>query len=288
MVTAEEVAGIGIFAYLEGGELERLARAAADINLAPGEFAAQEGSERALFGVLEGRIEAVKTIDGIEKVVGERLPGNVFGEVPITLGSLFPVGFRAAEASRVLRLEPSDYHAVSAAAPNVGKAVGMLAAHRIGGPAGLQGLAAEPPAPRAIVVGSRLEVDSAALRRFLDRNQISYLWLAPGDPGAEDDWGGPLPARDDQPAISVIGGKTVVRPPLRRVAELLGLTTEAGARRVRRRRGRRRPRGSRRRGLRGLRGALHARRRARGARRPGRYLVAHRELPRLPPGPLGR
>ena len=226
MVTAEEVAEIGIFADLEVAERERLARAAADISLVPGEFAAQEGSERALFGVLEGRIEAVKTVDGIEKVVGERLPGNVFGEVPITLGSLFPVGFRAAEASRVLRLEPSDYHAVSAAAPNVGKAVGALAAHRIGGPGGLQGLAAEPPAPRAIVVGSRLETEGAELRRFLDRNQISYRWLAPGEPGAEEEWGGPLPPRDDQPAIKVIGGKTVVRPPLRRVAELLGLTTE--------------------------------------------------------------
>jgi thioredoxin reductase (NADPH) len=76
------------------------------------------------------------------------------------------------------------------------------------------------------VVGNRLETEGAALRRFLDRNQISYRWLAPGAPGAEEEWGGPLPPRDDQPAIEVIGGKAVVRPPLRRVAELLGLTTE--------------------------------------------------------------
>ena len=149
-------------------------------------------------------------------------------ELPITICSLFPVGFRAAEASRVLRLEPTDFHTVSAAAPNVGKPVGALASHRIGGPGGLQGLAAEPPSPRAIVVGNRLETEGAALRRFLDRNQISYRWLAPGAPGAEEEWGGPLPPRDDQPAIKVIGGKTVVRPPLRWVAELLGLTTEPG------------------------------------------------------------
>jgi len=226
MVTAEEIARIEIFSALGADERERLARASADISLLTGEYAAQEGSERALFGLLEGRIEAVKTVDGVEKVVGERAPGDVFGEVPITLGTLFPVGFRAAELTRVLRVEPADYHAVAAAAPDVGKAVGALAAHRIGGPGGLQGIAAAPPPPRAIVVGNRFEPETAELRRFLDRNQISYLLLAPGAPEAPEAWGGPLPAREDLPAIRVVGGKTVIRPPLRRVAELLGLATE--------------------------------------------------------------
>jgi thioredoxin reductase (NADPH) len=227
MVTAEEIAQIDIFAALGPDERERLARASADITLLAGEYAAQEGSERALFGLLDGRIEAVKTVDGVEKVVGRRAPGDVFGEVPITLGTLFPVGFRAAEPSRVLRLDPADYHAVAAAAPEVAKAVGALAAHRIGGPGGLQGIAAAPPPPRAIVLGNRFETETAELRRFLDRNQISYRLLAPGAPEAPEAWGGPLPAREDLPAIKVVGGKTVVRPPLRDVAELLGLTTKA-------------------------------------------------------------
>jgi thioredoxin reductase (NADPH) len=42
-------------------------------------------------------------------------------------------------------------------------------------------------------------------------------------------WGGPLPAEGDWPAIRVLDGKTVVRPKLRRVAELLGLGAEAAA-----------------------------------------------------------
>ena len=41
--------------------------------------------------------------------------------------------------------------------------------------------------------------------------------------------GRPLPHRDDLPVIRVVNGKTVVRPQLRRVAELLGLGTEASA-----------------------------------------------------------
>ena len=68
---------------------------------------------RALFAVLDGRIEPVKTVDGIDRVVGQRNPGDNFGEVPIALGTGFPVGFRAAVASRVLRLEPRDYHALA-------------------------------------------------------------------------------------------------------------------------------------------------------------------------------
>ena len=64
--------------------------------------------------MLGGRIEAVKLVDGVERVVGEREVGDIFGEVPITLGTVFPVGFRAAEPSRVMRVEPHDYHAVAA------------------------------------------------------------------------------------------------------------------------------------------------------------------------------
>jgi len=175
--------------------------------------------------VLEGRIEAVKVVDGIERVVGEREPGDVCGEVPIVLGTVFPVGFRAAEKTRVLRLQLQDYHALAAVAPSIAEALGKLAADRMGGPRGLQGIAAAPPPPRAIVVGHRWEAACTELRRFLDRNQISFTWVAPGEPESEL-WDGSLPSESDLPAIRVIGGKTVVRPQLRRVAELLDLSTE--------------------------------------------------------------
>src|SRR5918995_4194351 len=106
MVTADEIASVAVFAGLSEADRERLARAAADITLAPGEYAAHEGADRALFAVLDGRIEAVKDVDGIARVVGRREPGDIFGEVPIVLGTVFPVGFRAAERTRVLRIDP--------------------------------------------------------------------------------------------------------------------------------------------------------------------------------------
>jgi len=227
MVTAEEIGEVAIFAALGLAEREELSRVAADVTLVPGEYAAHEGGERALFAVLEGRIEAVKLVDGIGRVVGERHPGDIFGEVPIVLGTLFPVGFRAAERSRVMRVEHQDYHAVAAVAPDVGKEVGRLASHRIGGSRGLQGIAAEPSRPRAIVYGHRWDGACAELRRFLDRNGITFRWITPDAPDADEQWWGPLPADDDCPVLRVVDGKTVVRPQLRRVAELLGVATEA-------------------------------------------------------------
>jgi thioredoxin reductase (NADPH) len=229
MVTADDIAAIAIFAALSPQERERLCRVAADITLAPGEYAAHEGSERALFAVLDGRIEPVKVVDGIERVVGERGPGDIFGEVPIALGTVFPVGFRAAQRSRVMRVEAHDYHAVAAVVPDVGKEVGRLAAHRMAGSRGLQGIAADPPPPRAVVVGPRSDASCTELRHFLERNQITFMWLTPDAPDAADYWGGPLPADGDWPTVRVVDGKTVVRPQLRRVAELLGLGTDAVA-----------------------------------------------------------
>ena len=226
MVTAEEIGGIELFAGLAPAQIEQLARHAADVALVPGEHAAHEGGERALFAVLEGRIEAVKLVDGIERVVGERRPGDVFGEVPIALGTVFPVGFRAAEQTRVMRVEARDYHAVAALAPGLAEAVGRLASHRMSGTRGLQGLAAEPPPPRAIVIGRRWDADCAELRRFLDRNQVTFKWLPPDAPDRAELWDGPPPGDADLPAIRLVGGKTVIRPRLRRVAELLGLGTE--------------------------------------------------------------
>jgi thioredoxin reductase (NADPH) len=229
VVTPEELAAVELFTELDDAQRERLSRASADVSLAAGEYAANEGDERALFAVLAGRIEPTRLVDGIERVLGERLPGDVFGEVPIVLGTVFPVGFRAAEPSRVMRIGPHDYHALAAVEPEIASQVGKLAAHRMGGAAGLQGIAAEPPAPRAIVIGHRFDPWSAGLRRFLDRNQVSFEWLVPGTDDADGRWGGPLPAEPDLPAIRIIDGKTVVRPQIRRVAELLGLGTEPTA-----------------------------------------------------------
>jgi thioredoxin reductase (NADPH) len=226
VVTADEIARVSIFAGLGLLERERLSQVAADIRLVPGEFAVHQGDERALFAVLEGRLETVALVDGILRVVGGRAVGDLIGEVPISLGTAFPFGFRAAEPARLMRIEAQDYHAIAATAPEVALKLGALARERIGG---LQGITAAPPPPRAIVLGHRWDAACTELRRFLDRNQVTFRWITPDVQDAADHWGGPLPAEEDYPVIRVVDGKTVVRPQLRRLAELLELATEPAA-----------------------------------------------------------
>ncbi|MBA2644993.1 MAG: pyridine nucleotide-disulfide oxidoreductase, partial [Solirubrobacterales bacterium] len=60
MVTTDEIGQVELFAALDFAQREQLSRAAADVRLVAGEYAAHEGAERALFAVLEGRIEPVK------------------------------------------------------------------------------------------------------------------------------------------------------------------------------------------------------------------------------------
>jgi thioredoxin reductase (NADPH) len=230
MVTADEICAIEVFAALSPNTCERLSQVAADISLEPGEDAAPEGGERALFALLEGRIEAVKLVDGIERVVGERHPGDIFGEVPIILGTVFPVAFRAAEKSRVMRIEAHDYHGVVALEPDLAKAVGKLASFRIEGARGLQALA-EPSPPRAFVLGHLRDPACTELRHFLDRNQVTFAWIQPDAADAREQWGEALPA-DDGLVVRVVAdaergveGVTAVGPSLRQAAELLGLET---------------------------------------------------------------
>jgi thioredoxin reductase (NADPH) len=226
MVTAEEVGQFAVFADLEPAELERLARVVGDITLVPGEFAVHEGDGRALFGVLTGRLEVLRRVDGVESVIGERKPGDIFGEMAIAFGMLHPAGFRAAETTRVFRLELDDFQALAAGAPQVADRVGLAALNRLGGPKGLQARASAPPPFRATVLGNRQDAACAELRRFLERNQIRFRWLQPEVPADAAQWMDALPPESDLPALRSVSGKTVVRPQLRRVAELLDVPTE--------------------------------------------------------------
>jgi thioredoxin reductase (NADPH) len=225
MLTRDEVGAIPLFATLPGAALERLARAAADLHLKEGEFAVHEGGEAALFAVLSGRIEVVKHFDGIERRLGWRASGAVFGEVPIALGSPFPGGYRAAESSRVMRVEVRDYYEAAAASPEISQKLGALARERIGG---LQTIAAEPPKARVTIFGPQWDSAAGALRQFLARNQISFECVTPDASDLSTRWPGTLPR--EAPAARLADGQVLIRPRARDLAEALGLQTRAQSR----------------------------------------------------------
>jgi thioredoxin reductase (NADPH) len=226
MLTVEDVAAVPLFSTLPAPELERLARTSADLHLNPGEFAVPEGGERALFAVLSGKIEVVKTFDGVERRLGWRVPGTIFGEVPIALGTPFPGGYRAAEPSRVMRVDIQQYYAVAAVSKDISLKVSALARERIGG---LQSITNEPPKPRATLLGHRWDGACDSLRRFLVRNQISFHWLTPDAPDLDTLWSGARPQEADYPVLRLADGKVIVRPQVRDVANLLGLQTTASS-----------------------------------------------------------
>lgn len=225
MLTIDEIREIPLFSNLEVAELERLARTSADLRLDAGEFAVPEGGESALYAILSGKIEVVKLIDGIERRLGWRVPGQIFGEVPIAFGMTFVGGYRASEPSRVMRVEPKEYYAVAAALPEVSVKVGALARERIGG---LQSIAAEAPKPRVTMVGYRWDTAFSELRQFLERNQISYKWMTPDAPDLPVDW---PELRQEEARFPMVrledDGTALSHPAKRELARRLGLQTHA-------------------------------------------------------------
>ena len=278
MVTSEEIADVPLFASLTAADRERLSRACADVRLAAGEYAVHEGEERALFVVLEGHIEVVKVVDGIERVLGERVPGAIFGEVPITLGTSFPSGFRAAEPSRVMHVDVTRVLRDRRCRARRG-AAGRRAcagAHRRA-PGRRRGAAEAPRAPRRAPLGRGLLRSAPLSRSQPDHVRMDHA----GRERRSRRLGWRVAAGRRSPRAPC--GRPDARPPdAARGRRAARAPDERHRRGVRRGHRRRRARRSRCCGVRGVRGPAHDRDRAGGARRPGWVVVADRELPRLP------
>jgi thioredoxin reductase (NADPH) len=222
MIAVEELAGAPVLAAVPAEDLARVARAAGDVRLASGEYAVHEGDERALFLVLAGRIEVTKVIDGIERVIGARAPGQIFGEVPIIFGTTFQGSYRATEPTRVASIASRDFHALAAANPEVLTRVAALASERIGG---LRGIATAPPRTRGVMLGQRGDARARALSIFLTRNQISHDWIAADALDRAARWPGPPVGDDEMPVLVCDDGKVLRRATCRDAAEQLGLQT---------------------------------------------------------------
>jgi thioredoxin reductase (NADPH) len=172
---------------------------------------AHEGEGRALVITVEGKLEVVKKIDGVERFVAHRLPGTLFGEVPIALNGVFMASLRAVEPSRVILIEPKVFHTLAAAAPQVATAVGAAALERIGG---LQDLARKTPGSELIVIGPRAQPEVTAVRTFLHRNQVEFELRAP----PEDE------RAQRYPIVRLPDGTQLTAPSIQAVATAVGLS----------------------------------------------------------------
>ncbi|WP_028049574.1 FAD-dependent oxidoreductase [Cellulomonas sp. URHD0024] len=206
MIRPDELTAIPLFADLTPEQLDLLARSVEDIALAPGEFAVHEGDERALFVVVEGLVELTKNINGVERVIGPRGPGELYGEVPVMLSMNMPASCAAIEPSRVLRVDVGTFFTLAATAPQVVATVGTLAQGRM---EGLKEIAAEKPTPDMVVRGRLADPRVHDIRTFLHRNRISSETVE----GAED-----------APVVELPDGRVLDNPTMREIALAGGLS----------------------------------------------------------------
>jgi thioredoxin reductase (NADPH) len=220
VITVEELAGIPLFSKLAENELEYLAGSVEDIRLVPGEYVAHEGEGRFLVVVVEGKTELTKLVNGVERVIGARLPGEHGGAMPMILGTPMTASLRAVEPSRVAKLSVKVFYTLAAMAPQVTEAVGADLIER---QEMLRTVFAEPLEPAMVVIGPRLDPGVRAAESFLDRNQIPYDRLAADDPTAVAEAGGSAVAAQ-YPVVELRDGTRLVAPALREIATVAGLT----------------------------------------------------------------
>ncbi|WP_431278305.1 FAD-dependent oxidoreductase [Leifsonia poae] len=225
MITVEELRGIRIFAPLPPTTLAHLANTVEDIQLLPGEYFAHEGDERALFVVIEGRAELTKVVNGEERVIGVRKPGQFFGEVPMTLSTQFPASGRAVEPARIIKLDVTAYYTLAAMAPSVPTKVAGLARRYLDS---LQELAAEQPDAEARVIGPRLDAKVREITTFLTRNHVPFDRVTTDATDATDATDTTDAATHDQPfpILELRDGSQLVAPAIRDVAQAVGLEVQ--------------------------------------------------------------
>ena len=228
MVTAEEIGAVTIFAGLELDERERLARVAADITLDTGEYAAHPGAERALFGLLDGRIEAVQLVDGIERIVGSQEPRRRLRRGPDHARHRLPgrlPGDRAHAGlpDRGPRLSPRRRG--RARRRSRGRPPRGPPHQRRGGPLRASRPHRRRPAPSSSAIASTRAAPSYAGSSTGTRSCTGGSRPTSRTPSSNG--AARLPEENELPSVRVLDDETVVKPHLRQVAGMLGLDADA-------------------------------------------------------------
>lgn len=99
-----------LFAKLPESERKTLAAHAADVRLERDEWLVLEGQAPAFFAIPDGALTIDKNVGGADRELTSYEEGDFFGEVPLLLGSRAIASVRAKTPSRVMRIEPDDFH----------------------------------------------------------------------------------------------------------------------------------------------------------------------------------
>ena len=223
MITPSELCLVPLLAALSHPLRSRLAARSADIRANTGEWIVYEGDPAYFWALLEGEVEAVKLIAGQDVQTTTFDPGEYFGEVPLMLGAKSFSGIRALRPSRLMRLDPAEFHAMISESHEAGALLAQTLVRRVNLISEFSNTATQT---QATIVGDRYDFACHDIRDFLSRNQIGFEWLDPSDE-ADASY---IPARvcDAKvfPVVLLPNGRELAAPSTRELAQSLGLQTE--------------------------------------------------------------
>lgn len=220
MIEAAELAQIPLFAGATPTLQARIASHSAEIVPAAGEWVTQEGDAAYLWVVLSGEVERVRLLAGQETQATTFDPGEFFGEFAVILGTESFVSIRALRPSRLMRIDPADFHVLISESKEAAALMAQTLIRRVtifGDAYGMYG------ARQALVIGSDLDATSHAIRDFLSRNQVAFEWLDLNDTIDAEFIGKLGMDTSALPLVHLSDGRTFVKPDHQVLAEAIGL-----------------------------------------------------------------
>jgi thioredoxin reductase (NADPH) len=132
------------------------------------------------------------------------------------------VGLRALVPSRLACIESTDFHAILTESPEAATILGQTLARRVNF---IRDAYKSATLTQATIVGDPYDFACHDLRDFLARNQISFDWLDPSNPGDQSCCPAEVLAAGRYPVVVLADGRVLESPTLRQLAAGLNLVT---------------------------------------------------------------
>lgn len=220
MIEAGELAEIPLFAGAAPTLRARIASRSVEIVVAPGEWVTREGDAAYLWVVLSGEVERVRLLSGQETQSTTFDPTEYFGDFAVILGTESFTSIRALRPSRLMRVEPADFHLLISESKEAAAVVAQTLVRRV---TIFDEAYRKYGAQLAFVIGSDLDAVSHAIRDFLSRNQVAFEWLDLDDSTDAESIGKLSVDTSTCPLVRLSDGRTFVKPDHRVLAEAIGL-----------------------------------------------------------------
>jgi thioredoxin reductase (NADPH) len=223
MVNFDTVRSAILFASLNDQQCTNVVNQSAEIEVAPNGYLTYEGEAPAFYYFLTGTFELTKRVGAVEQLVHTRTAGEHIGEVPILLGTAFPVSVRAVGPARVLRLDAQDFRRLMADLPDFAR---TITEEMMPSLIGLQKLALKIPTSQVTLYGHPWDPAAYALRDFLARNNVLFTWDATSSATPTGpDLGREVVASRHALYARLHDGTLLADPTLRNLATSLGMRT---------------------------------------------------------------